>query len=164
MMSGKIKNKHSLKRREIKDFFYDLKSRFTFDLDDFDFKVESGFFDNIKIIFIDDVPCFMYIDDAIFFTVMGILKFKPKDKFVVVDMGAVQFITSGADVMSPGVVDADLNIEKDDQVWICDVRNKKPLAVGYALMNGSDMIKENKGKSVKIIHYVGDKYWNISKI
>jgi PUA domain protein len=66
--------------------------------------------------------------------------------------------------MSPGIVDADLNIKKDDQVWVCDVRNKKPLAVGCALMDGSDMIKENKGKSVKIVHYVGDKYWDLSKI
>ena len=25
------------------------------------------------------------------------------------------------------------------------------------------MIREKKGKSVKIIHYVGDKYWNLNK-
>ena len=26
-----------------------------------------------------------------------------------------------------------------------------------------ELIKEKKGKSVKIIHYVGDKYWNLNK-
>ena len=160
-MSFKIKNKHSLKRKEIKQFFIDVKKIFSISFRDIDFKVESGFFDNIKIIFIDDDPCFMYIDNILYFTIMGVLKFKPRDKFVVVDMGAVEFIASGADVMAPGIVDADLGIMKDDQVWICDVNHKKPLAIGNAIMSGSEMLSESKGKSVKIIHYVGDKYWNL---
>ena len=160
-MMVKIKNKHILKKKEIKNFFSEVRKIFSFDIQEFFFKVESGFFDNVKIIFIDDDPCFMKMDNMLFFTVKGILKFKPNDKFVVVDMGAVQFITSGADLMAPGIVNADKNINVDDQVWICDENHKRPLAIGIAIMNGEEMIKENKGKSVKIFHFVGDKFWNI---
>ena len=78
-----------------------------------------------------------------------------------VDMGAVKFVTNGADVMSPGIVDADENIIEGDQVWICDEEHYKPLAVGIAIMNGKQMISERQGKSVKIIHYVGDVLWNL---
>lgn len=162
-MSIKIKNKHSLKSKEIKEFFNDVKIKFLVDFYEHNLKVETGFIDGIKIIFIDDDPCFMIIDDTLFFTIQGVMKFKPKEKFVIVDMGAVSFITSGADLMAPGIVNADVDIQKDDHVWICDEQHKKPLATGIAIMNGEEMIREKKGKSVKIIHYVGDKYWNFNK-
>jgi PUA-domain protein len=162
-MTIKIKNKHSLKSKEIKEFFSEVKKKFLIDFYDNNVKVETGFIDDIKMIFIDDEPCFMMIDGKLFFTLQGVMKFKPPEKFIIVDMGAVKFITSGADLMAPGIVNADGNIQKDDHVWICDEHHKKPLATGIAIMNGEEMIREKKGKSVKIIHYVGDKYWNLSK-
>ena len=42
-------------------------------------------------------------------------------------MGAVGFITKGADVMAPGITDADPMIQKDDLVWICDEKHRKPI-------------------------------------
>jgi len=36
------------------------------------------------------------------------------------------------------------------------------LAVGIAIMTGEQMIKEEKGKAIKIIHYVGDQLWNFA--
>ena len=80
-----------------------------------------------------------------------------------VDMGAVKFVTNGADVMAPGIVDADLDIEDGNSVWICDQQHRKPLAVGSALMNGEDMKNKSSGKAVKIIHYIGDELWNFIK-
>jgi PUA domain protein len=159
----KIKNKHSLKKKEIRELISEIRNIFSIDLSVDNFKVDTGFFNDVKIIFFDDVPCFMIIDDILYFTLHGVLKFKPKDKFVVVDMGAVGYIINGADLMAPGIVDADYNIERGDHVWICDEQHHKPLATGIAIMNGDEMIKGNKGKSVKIIHFVGDKYWNINK-
>ena len=160
-MSVKIRNLHRLKKKDINKIIYHIKDDFSIEGFDDSQIVETGLFDDVEIIFIDGTPCFMVLNDAIFFNVHGILKFKPRDKFVVVDMGAVKFVTSGADVMAPGIIDADENIKVDDQVWICDERHRKPLAVGISLMSGVDMVKEKKGKSVEIIHYVGDKYWNI---
>jgi len=161
-MAFRIKNKHNLKRKEIKELFDEINNIFYIGIPDKNLKVEIGNFDDFKIFFIDDDPCFIKIDNMLFLTIKGIMRFKPDEKFVVVDMGAVQFITSGADLMAPGIVNADKDINVDDQVWICDENHKRPLAIGIAIMNGIDMIKEKKGKSVKIIHYVGDKFWNIS--
>ena len=77
-------------------------------------------------------------------------------------MGAVGFVTKGADIMAPGIIDADVNIQENDHVWICDEKHRKPLAVGIALMTGEEMKSKNTGKAIKNIHYVGDKLWNLS--
>ena len=160
-MPTKIRNRHRLKRKEVRDIQNKLKETFTCDFFDGKVLVETGDAEGIKIIFVDDEPCFMIYEDKIIFILHGLYRYKPKENFVVVDMGAVKFVTNGADVMSPGIVDADENIIEDDQVWICDEKHHKPLAVGIAIMNGKQMISERQGKSVKIIHYVGDELWNL---
>ena len=105
----------------------------------------------------------MFYSDRIIFTLSGLYNYKLKSKYVVVDMGAVKFVVKGADVMTPGIVDSDKNIKPNDMVWICDEKNKKPLAVGIALISGEDMIKKEKGKAVIILHYVGDNLWDFIK-
>jgi len=161
-MYVKIKNRHQLKTKEIKKFENDLKK--TFDSIFFNQKslVETGDFEGINIVFIENEPCFMIYENKIIFTLHGLNKFKPKENYVVVDMGAVKYITSGADVMAPGIVDADKNINKNDQVWICDEKYQKPLAVGIAVLSGEQMMKDKKGRAIKTIHYVGDKLWNLA--
>jgi PUA domain protein len=159
-MSFKIKNRHLLKTKDIKNFENELKKTFNSIIFNEKLSVETGDFEGIKMIFIDGYPCFMIYENKIFFTLYGLNKYKPKENFVVVDMGAVKFVTSGADVMAPGIVDADKNIVEGDQVWICDEKYHKPLAVGIAFMTGEQMIKEEKGKAIKTIHYVGDELWN----
>ena len=160
-MPTKIRNRHRLKRKEVIDIQSKLKETFTCDFFDGEVSVETGDVEGIKIIFVGDEPCFMIYENKIIFTLHGLYRYKPKENFVVVDMGAIKFVTNGADVMSPGIVDADENIIEGDQVWICDEKHHKPLAVGIAVMNGKQMISERQGKSVKIIHYVGDELWNL---
>ena len=144
-MSVKIKNRYRLKTKDIKKFQNELKN--TFDKNFFNEKssVETGDFEGMKIIFVDDEPCFMFHENKIVFTLHGLNKYKPKENFVVVDMGAIKFVTNGADVMVPGIVDADKNIDKNDQVWICDEKHHKPLAIGIATITGEQMIKEEHG-------------------
>ena|SRR3989338_1738207 len=81
-------------------------------------------------------------------------------KKIVVDMGAVRFVVSGADIMRPGVVEIDEGISSGDFVAVADVNNKKPLAVGIALFSADQMRRMEKGKVIKNIHFVGDKLWN----
>ncbi len=50
-------------------------------------------------------------DGKPFLTVRGLLKHQASKSFVIVDMGAVPFVTKGADVMAPGIVDVDCNIK-----------------------------------------------------
>ncbi len=160
MMDYKIKNRHKLKDKEIKKIDTDLIKNFNQSFLDKSLNIEIGVFQGQKIILIDGKICFIFYNDNIFFTLHGINRYKPKNRFVVVDMGAVKFVTNGADVMAPGIVDADLNIEENDQVWVCDETYKKPLAIGIALISGEQMINEKKGKAIKVIHYVGDSIWN----
>jgi len=159
-MSIKIKNRHRLKAKDIRKYQIDLKDIFNDIFFDEKSSVETGNLDGTIIIFIDGEPCFMSYDDKIVFTLHGLIKYKPKKNFVVVDMGAVKFVTNGADVMAPGIVDADRDITEGNQVWICDENHRKPLAIGIALVNGEDMISQSQGKVINIIHYVGDDLWN----
>jgi len=156
----KVKNRHRLKSKDIRNLLNELNNDFHCNFFDDKSIVESGEVEGVKIIFIDGMPCFMYQNNRIFFTLIGLNKYNPKERFVVVDMGAIKFVTNGADVMAPGIVDADINILENDQVWICDERNHKPLAIGIALMTGEQMINEKNGKAITLIHYVGDKLWN----
>lgn len=161
-MSSKIKNRHRLKNKDVKNIQDELQKMYNQHFFDEKSTLETGDLQGIKIILVDDTPCFIIHEKQTVFTLRGIYKYKPREKFVVVDMGAIQFVTNGADVMAPGIVDADKNINENDQVWICEEKHHKPLAVGIALMNGEEMIKNKQGKAVKIIHYVGDTLWNLT--
>lgn len=98
-----------------------------------------------------------------FLTVRGLLKYTPTKRFVTVDMGAVKFVYNGADVMGPGIVDADPEIKQGDLVWVRDVNNLRPLSVGRALMDSASMRKKEKGKAVGSILHVGDKLWQVDE-
>lgn len=94
-----------------------------------------------------------------FLTVRGIIVYKPVKRYVTVDMGAVPFITNGADCMGPGIVEADPSIAAGDMVWIRDIKNKMPLAVGITERSGEELMRKGPGKAIKNIHNVGDKLW-----
>lgn len=81
---------------------------------------------------------------------------------VVVDMGAVGPVCRGADVMAPGIVEVDEGINPGDLVVVVDERNRKPLAVGEALLPGGEM-KGRSGQAVKNLHHVGDEFWRALK-
>lgn len=98
-------------------------------------------------------------DGQPFLTVRGVLKYRPTKRYVTVDMGAVPFVTNGADVMGPGIVEADPDIKEGDLVWIRDAKNGQPLAIGTALRSGADLAAKSPGKAVKMVHYVGDRLW-----
>lgn len=98
-----------------------------------------------------------------FLTVRGLLKFGAQKQYVTVDMGAVKFVCNGADVMGPGIVDADPGIRPGDLVWIRDVKNRQPLAVGRAIVDAAAMGRKEKGKAVETVHHVGDKLWLVDE-
>ena len=160
-MKGSVKNKHRLKKREIRDIINELEKSWTCELFNEKKSVEVGDYQGVKIVFVDNQPHFLYHNNKVFFTIHGLNFYKPIAKRIVIDMGAVGFVIKGADVMAPGIVDSDESILEGDQVWICDEKYFKPIAVGIALMDGSKMKSNNKGKSVKIIHYVGDIVWDL---
>ena len=94
-------------------------------------------------------------------TLKAALNLELDSKVVVVDMGAVRFVTKGADVMSPGIVDADDSIVEGDIVIIVEETHNKPLAMGISLISGLEMVENSEGKAIKSLHYVGDAIWNL---
>jgi PUA-domain protein len=161
-MAVKIKNRHRLKEREVKELATGLKTRFQGDFFDEKVVVEVGTVEEFTVLLVDDSIDFMMHQNKLVFTLQGINKYQPKTNFVVVDMGAVGFIIKGADVMAPGVTDADQGIQNDDLVWVCDEKHRKALAVGVALMSGDEMKTSKSGKAVKTLHYVGDRLWTLT--
>ncbi len=158
-MAIKIKNRHRLKQKDRRMVQQRIQEVFAESIIDEDAVIEKGRIDEKEILFIDNNPCFFKDDNTLFFTIPGILSLHPSKREVVVDMGAVRFVTNGADVMSPGIIDADKTIETGQQVWIGDEQHHKPLAVGIALIDGEEMIAADAGKAVKMKHYIGDQLW-----
>ena len=112
----------------------------------------------ILVVVKDKVPLFFYEGGSLVPTLRLLLK-QSVLKQVVVDMGAVKFMTSGADVMRPGITEVDPAIVKDELVVIVDETHKKPLCVGKALFSGEEIAQMEKGKVLKNVHFVGDDIW-----
>jgi PUA-domain protein len=113
--------------------------------------------EEVDLIFVDGRPLIMVMEDRPFLTVLGAIELKVQKKLVIVDSGAVRFIVNGADVMNPGIVSADPEIEAGDLVVVAEERHRKPLAVGKALISGKEM--HGEGKAIKSLHHVGDLIW-----
>ncbi len=140
----------------------------TVEADSFE-KVE---FDNSdwNVVLVDGDPLVLYVDSEAtasdaeeepFLTVRGANEFPPTTRIVTVDAGAIQFVSDGADVMRPGIVEADDVIESGDLVVINEEGHGKFLAIGRALTDGSDMVG-SEGRVVESIHHVGDDLYELT--
>lgn len=106
----------------------------------------------------DNQPCFFYQEGKIIPTLKLLLQ-RPFLKQVIVDMGAVKFVSSGADVMRPGIVEFDPELRKEELVAVVDQQHKKPLCVALSLFSGSELAGLKQGKVLKSVHHVGDDIW-----
>ncbi len=113
-----------------------------------------------SFILVNGEPYIIIINDKAFPTLKAALDNKIDGKKVTVDMGAVRFVTNGADIMSPGIVASDDNIKPGDIVLIIDETHHKPLAIGVSLITGEEMVENDSGKAIETKHYVGDEIWN----
>ena len=159
MADIRVKKRKRMREKEIKALSAQLVERMgvpVFTEKDAVDLAESTDFD---LIFVNNDILGLVYEGAPFLTVRGILKYKPERCAVTVDMGAVPYVTNGADVMGPGITDADPEIKEGDLVWIRDIKNKVPLAVGVALRDGKSLSAKEKGKAIKTLHNVGDKLW-----
>ena len=84
-------------------------------------------------------------------------------KTVVVDMGAIRFVTNGADVMRPGITKIDPSIKKGDILQIVDETHNRALAVGKAMFNAKEMEAKSSGKVIKNLHTIKDSVWKFEK-
>lgn len=84
-------------------------------------------------------------------------------KTVIVDFGAVRFVTNGADIMRPGITKIDPSIMKGDIIQIVEETKRRALAVGKAMFDALEMESRTSGKVIKNIHTIQDSIWDFEK-
>ena len=159
MADIRIRKRKRLRNKEVKALSEELESVLGVPVFSDSEPVDRAESTDMDLIIVSNDILGFIIGEKPFLTVRGVLKYKPVRRFVTVDMGAVPFITNGADCMGPGIVECDPGIAEGDCVWIRDSKNKMPLAIGVALRSGADLAAKKPGKAVKSLTYVGDKLW-----
>lgn len=84
-------------------------------------------------------------------------------KKIVVDKGAIRFVTNAADVMRPGITHIDPSIKEGDIVVIVDENHDRALAIGKAMLDAKQMEEKSSGKVVKNLHTIQDDVWKFEK-
>ena len=84
-------------------------------------------------------------------------------KKIVVDKGAIRFVTNGADVMRPGITKIDPSIKMGNIVVIVDENHDRALAIGRAMFDAKQMEDKKSGKVVKNLHTIQDDVWKFEK-
>ncbi len=151
-----LKNQHRLKDKEVEKYSEEMKEKLGDSPFDTEEPVDTADTSEGEVLLIKGELIATFFDGEVFPTIKGLLNIDAKKRFVTVDMGAVEFVYNGADIMAPGIVDADEEIEEGELVWVRDVEHNKPLAVGRAMTDGKTMIESNEGKVVKSLHHIGD--------
>lgn len=159
----KVRRRTRLRRKEVDAWFRRLTEDFGMPMPADDVPVDQVEAGEMRLLIRDDVAIAVVLGDAVAPTIRGLLAFPAQRRFVTVDMGAVPFVYNGADVMAPGIVEADPAIRPADLVWVRDEKNRRPLAVGRAIMDGPTMAREEHGKALETIHHVGDDLWRLGE-
>ena len=147
--------RQKLRKKERKRILSEIERRTGIHLEG---ELERVEFNDKVVYLVDGEPVILGYGDKVYLSVYGIMKFNPMNDRVVVDEGAVKFIINGADVMRPGIVHADEGIKKGEFCHVVAEKKLTPLAIGIALVDGSEMVG-GKGKAVKNIHHLDDKIW-----
>jgi PUA domain protein len=158
----KIKSRVQLRKNAKNKMLKDLVTTFGETMAELENKVlEKITLEEYSLILVDGKPLLFEIEGQLFPTVRGALEMELKKRIVTVDKGAIRFVSNGADIMAPGVVEADSEIKEGDLVIIVEETHRKPLAIGKALMTGPQMVEADSDKAIKSIIHVGDKLWNM---
>jgi len=155
-----IKSRHHLRSDAIAEIEEALATNLAVELDADSFEKVELTNDDWDVVLVDGEPLVLYLEGEPFLTVRGANAYPPQEHVVTVDAGAIQFVSNGADVMRPGIVDADADISSGDLVVIQEETHGKFLAVGRALTSGDDMVGE-EGRVVESIHHVGDDLYEL---
>ncbi len=159
MADIRIRKRKRLREKEAKALAGELEALLGAKVFDESLPVDRAESTDFDLIFVGNDILGLIKDGKPFLTVRGVLRYRPERRFVTVDMGAVPFITNGADCMGPGIVEADDGISAGDLVWIRDVKNMACLAVGTSLRDSAGLRSKRPGKAIISLNNVGDKLW-----
>jgi PUA-domain protein len=158
-----VKKRHTIRKSQLADLMTNLREQigdaaalFAADrIELVDTDTDFGLY------LVNKKPLLMRHETWVFPTLRGLIEHPLSARKVVVDQGAIRFVANGADIMRPGIVEVGDDVRAGAPVQIVEERHGKPLAVGVALLDAAEMRAQEKGKSVKSIHYVGDDIWNL---
>ncbi|WP_135852145.1 RNA-binding protein [Halorussus salinus] len=172
-----VKSRHHLRSDEVREIEQRLADRLGVELDADSYELVELEDSEFDLVLVDGDPAVLYVereanasegssgetprDKEPFLTVRGANEYEPQTRVVTVDAGAVSFVSDGADVMRPGIVEADADIAAGDLVAIAEESHGKVLAVGRARTDGDDMVG-NEGKVVSSVHHVGDELYEFT--
>ncbi len=151
----RVSSRHHLRSDEVDELESTLDTHLGVELDGDAYELVELDGSPFDLILVDGEPLACYIEDEPFITVRGANAAEPETGTVTVDAGAVEFVSGGADVMRPGIVEADDAISEGDLVVVVEETHGKALSVGRALVDGSEMVGDS-GKVVDSLHHVGD--------
>ena len=128
--------------------------------------LETATFGPWNMLIVDKSPLGMEVENSegetiAFPTLRGILAWNPSRKWCEVDHGAIPFLLIGAEFMAAVIHSAGGHIETGYLIWIRDQSHGKPLAIGWATMNSTEMVDAVKGKAVKMLHHIRDELWEL---
>lgn len=156
-----VKSRHHLRDDEVRDLTETLEDQLgvMFDAE----AVEQVEFTDTgrEVYLVDGAPLVATFDGEQFLTVEGANTLDPERRLVTVDAGAVSFVSDGANVMRPGIVTADEDIEAGDLVVVVEENHGKALAIGRAEVPGTEMTGDS-GMVVQSLHHVGDDLFEFS--
>ncbi len=101
------------------------------------------------------------LDNEVFPSLRALNNDLAKLPTITVDMGAVPYVTNGADVMAPGITKVTNGLPKGTIVTIIDENYGKALAIGRLLFDSEEIAESKKGKVIKNLHYVNDFIWSL---
>ena len=156
-----VKSRHHLRSDAVREIREALAEGLGVDLDADSFEKVDLEDEDWEVVLVDGSPLVLYLSGEPFLTVRGANEYPPARRRVTVDAGAIQFVSDGADVMRPGVVEADPDIAEGDLVVVDEEAHGKVLAVGRALTGGEDMVGD-RGRVVESLHRVGDGLYELT--
>ncbi len=159
MADIRIRKRKRLRNKEAKALADEISAIVGVPVFDGDEPIDRAESPDFDLIYVGNDILGMIVGDKPFLTLRGVLRYEPVKRYVTIDMGAVPYIANGADCMGPGIVEADPEIAEGDFVWIRDINNKRPLAVGISQRSGEELSKKLPGKAIKTLNTVGDKLW-----
>ena len=164
MMSEKFR-RHFLKAKEAKTLLDKASQKLKIDLEQIlkaKANVELVETDFAKIFLINGKPVLVKAGEEVFPTLVFNEFFALAPK-VVIDMGAVPHVCSGANVMAPGIVRFEGEFKSGDFVLVVDEKHGKPIAIGEIIYDVDAAQMVSQGVVVKNIHFVSDKIWDYIK-
>mgnify|MGYP002763072532 CR=1 FL=1 len=160
-----VKSRHHLRSDAIREIQATLADRLGVEINAESFETVELTDGTWNVVLVDGEPLVLYVDGENgrepFLTVRGANEYPPTEHVVTVDAGAIQFVSNGADVMRPGIVEADEDISEGDLVAINEESHGKFLAIGRALVDGTEMTG-NEGRVVDSLHHVGDDLYELA--